>query len=268
MKMIVAGIDFSKSSYNAAAYAAMLAHKLNCKLILFNMYEVPLIHSNEGMYFMLNAPIRKESENKLFNFCKKLQKQFPKVEIHTFISAGFFKDQLTAFMKKHKVELVVMGLSTKSKFSRFIYGSHSTDIAGKIKAPVIIVPDNFKNHHLHNILLGVDNKEKLHRFPLTAFQNFIKQTKSAVSFLHVRTEDEVITDNSKQILKINGKAHKIENCSSPTIEKGITAYTKKKKADLITIISRKHSVFYNLFSETNTKKIAFASKIPVMCIHE
>jgi nucleotide-binding universal stress UspA family protein len=268
MKMIISGIDFSKSSYNAAAYAAMMSHKLNCKLVLFNMYEVPLIHSNEGMYFMLNAPIRKESENKLADFHNKLQKQFPKIEIHTFISAGFFKDQLTTFMKKHPVQLVVMGLSTKNTFSRFIYGSHSTDIAGKIKAPVIIVPDNFKAHKLHKVLLGVDNKEKLHRSPLTSFRNFIKETKTTFSLLHVRTEDEIITGNSEQVIKIDGKAHKIENCTYPTIEKGIAAYTRKKKADLIAIISRKHSIFYNLFSETNTKKIAFASKIPVMCIHE
>lgn len=268
MKTIIAGIDFTKSSYNAANYAAMLAQKLNCKLILFNMYEVPLIHSNSGLYFMSNAPIREESENKTTLFCKRLQKQHPRIEIGVFVSTGFFKQQLVSFIKKHKVQLVVMGMKYKDNLNKFIYGSHSTDIAGKINVPVIVVPDNFKIHTLNKVLLGVDNQEKLHKTPLTSFQNFTKETKSAITVLHVKTEDEIFNDKLKNTLKIGGRIHKIENFRSKTFIDGISAYTKQKKVDLIAIISKKHSVFYNLFNESNTKKISFTSKVPVMAIHE
>jgi len=268
MKTIIAGVDFTKSSYNAAKYAAMLAQKLNSKLVLFNMYDVPLIHSNSGLYFMSTTPLREESENKITDFCKKLQKLHPKIKIESFISTGFFKQQLTSFIKTHKVQLVVMGLSTKDRFSKFLYGSRSTDIAGKISAPVIIVPDNFRVHHLHKVLLGVENREKLHKSSLASFENFAKETKANVSLLHIQTEDEIFNDGLKNTLKITGKTHKIESYPSPTIEKGISAYTKRKKVDLIAIISKEHSVFYNLFYESNTKRIAFTSKVPVMAIHE
>ncbi len=268
MKTIIAGVDFTKSSYNSAKYAAMLAQKLNCKLVLFNMYDVPLIHSNSGLYFMSNAPIRAESENKIAGFCKKLQKLYPKIEIGTFVSTGFFKQQLTSFIKTHQVKLVVMGLSAKDRFSKFLYGSHSTDIAGKISAPVIIVPDNFKEHSLHKVLLGIDNKEKFHKSPLHSFENFIKETKTIAILLHIQTEDEIFIDKTLNTIKLNGKNHKIESYPSASIEKGISAFIKEKKIGLIAIISKKHSAFYNLFNESNTKRIAFASKVPVMAIHE
>jgi len=268
MKTIIAGIDFTKSSYNAAKYAAMLAQKLNCKLVLFNMYDVPLIHSNSGLYVMSYTPLRDESENKIADFSKKLQKLHPKISINFFVSTGSFKQQLTAFIEAHKVQLVVMGLSTKDSFSKFIYGSHSTDIAGKISAPVIIVPDNFKVHTLNKILLGVDNEEKLHRSSLKSLERFAKESKSSVTLLHVKTEDEIFGNKLKNTIKLNGKAHKVESYSAIDIVKGIRAFTQTNKTDLIAIISKKHSLFYNLFTESNTKKIAFASKIPVMAIHE
>ena len=268
MKTIIAGVDFSRSSYNATNYAAALAQKLNYKLVLFNMYDIPLIHSNSGLYFMSYDSIKRTSEQKLSGFHKKLQKHNPKTEIETFVTTGFFKTELAAFIKSHQVKLVVMGLSSKDRFSKFLYGSHSTDIAGKLSAPVIIVPDSFKAASFHKIVLSVDNKEKLHKSSLSAFENFAKETKADVSLLHIQTEDEILKSGQKDVLKINGKLKKIENLHAHNIEKGIGSYTKLKKVDLITIISRKHSVFYNLFNESNTKRIAFSSKVPVMAIHE
>ena len=163
---------------------------------------------------------------------------------------------------------MVLGISSKDRFSKFLYGSHSTDIAGKISAPVIIVPDHFKDYTLRKVVLAVDNKEKLHKSSLKAFETLIKETKTTPSLLHIKTEDEIFTDKAQNVVKINGKNYKVESFSSTSTEKGIGNYTKLKKTDLIVIISKKHSVFYNLFNESNTKKIAYSSKVPVMAIHE
>jgi hypothetical protein len=116
--------------------------------------------------------------------------------------------------------------------------------------------------------LGVDNREKLHKSSLTAFENFVKETKAKPSLLHVKTEDEVFSDKLNNVIKINGKNQKIESHPAATIEKGIGDFIRTKKTDLVAIISRKHSAFYNLFNESNTKRVAFTSKVPVMAIHE
>ncbi|HEY1041094.1 MAG TPA: hypothetical protein VGF30_16900, partial [Bacteroidia bacterium] len=60
----------------------------------------------------------------------------------------------------------------------------------------------------------------------------------------------------------------IETIRSKDLQTGIKNYCKRQDIDLITIISKKHSIFYNFFSESNTKQIAFAAKVPVMAIHE
>ena len=265
---IIAGVDFTASSYNAARYAAMLAEKLKCKLTLFNMFDVPMIHSNSGLYFMSYSSIRDVNVDKLGNFSKKMQKEYPQLDLDYFVATGSFKEEIATFIKKHHVYAVVLGLATKTRFSKFLYGSHTTDLAGKVEAPVIIVPEQYKEHSVKKVVMGVDNREKLHKASLKRFEEFLRQTKAGLKVLHVRTEDELFDHNKSKNIIINHKKYPIEALSEGTLERGMRHFTLDNKVDLIGIISRKHSVFYNLFNETNTANIAFTSKVPVMAIHE
>ena len=267
MKTIIAGTDFSKSSINACKYAAVLAQKLNCKLTIFNLYDAPIIHSNMGMYGITYTYVRKTSEHKTAALIKNLNGLFPEIKINSFVSGGSFKDELKRFTKEHLIEAVVMGLETKSKLSKFIHGSHGVSVAGKINAPVIIVPEKYTKHLLEETLLTVDNNEKLNHTSLTGLEKFIKQAKTNLHLLHIRTHHEIFAPVTNAI-KINGKKYAIDVRNAKTLKNGIKNYCKEHPVDLIVIISKKHSIFYNLFSESNTQKLAFASSIPVMAIHE
>lgn len=267
MKTIIACTDFSEASYNACRYAAFLAHKLNCKLMLFNLFDAPVIHSNTGLYLISYSSQKATSEFKTHKQIARLQSQFPKLKIDSFVTTGGFKQELEAFTKAHRVEAAVMGLAAKSRISRYIYGSHGVDITGKIDCPVIIVPSNYKKHQLSKVLLAVDSHEKLLKSSLYRFENFIKESKVKLDLLHVRTESEVF-DPVLHTLRINSKNLKIGVAKANDIESGVKKYCSSGNADMIAIISKKHSAFYNFFSESNTKKVAFAAKVPVMSIHE
>jgi len=268
MKTVIAGVDFTQSSYNAARYAAHLAQKAKCKLTLFNMFDVPLIHSNSGLYFMSYSSIRDTSVSRLEKFQHRLKKDFPRLEIDYFAATGSFREEISNFVKKHSVEYVVLGLATKNRFSKFLYGSHSVDLVGKVNSPVIIVPEQYKDHQVKKVVMAVDNKEKLHKAPLKRFEEFLKEQRARLEVVHVRSEDEIFDHDEKQSILVNRKKYPVEMINEASLERGMKKYTLEKEADLIAIISRRHSVFYNLFNETHTKEIAFASKVPVMSIHE
>jgi len=267
MKTIIAGTDFTPSSVNACKYAALLAQKLNCKLTIFNLFDAPFIHSNVGLYGINYSSTRRNSLTKTQNLITQLNKLFPKVKINMFVTNGAFKDELETFSAEHHVEAAVMGLETKTKISKFIYGSHGIDVAGKIDAPVIIVPQSYKKHKISKFLLAVDNNERLRKASLKQFEKFLAESKAQVKLLHVRTEDEVF-DPTVSVLRINGKETRIEIMQSKDIQDGIKKYCKKENIDMVGIISKRHSGFYNFFVESNTKKIAFVAKVPVMAIHE
>lgn len=268
MKTIIAGVDFTQSSYNAARYAALLAVRSKSKLILFNMFDVPLIHSNSGLYFMSYSALRDGSASRLKKFRQSLQDEFPALKTEFFVTAGSFRDEIEQFIEKHRVQYVVLGMAAKNRFSKFLYGSHTTDIAGRITAPVIIVPEQYKAHKIGKVVLCVDNREKLHAASLKPLENLVQESKSALQVLHVRTDEELFDSAGKQEIKVAGKKYPVEVASARDLEKGVKKYSLVHKPQLIAIISHKHSAFYKLFNETNTKNIAFSSKVPVMAIHE
>jgi nucleotide-binding universal stress UspA family protein len=267
MKTIIAGTDFSASSLNACRYAAGLAKISKCKLIIFNLFEAPVIHSNVGLYGFSYDSIKRSSQVKADKTIKQLKKEFPTVNISSFSTSGAFKDELKYFVKHHRVEAAVMGLETKKRISKFIYGSHGVNLAGKIDCPVIIVPSGYKTHKISKVLIAVDNSEKLQRYSLKGFERFVKDTGTTVHALHVRTEDEIFHPVTNT-MKVNAKKLQIETIKAKDIQDGIKKYCAISNIDMVAIISKKHSAFYNFFAESNTKKIAFVSKLPVMAIHE
>lgn len=267
MKTIIAGTDFTPSSLNACKYAALLAQKLNCKLIIFNLFQAPVLHTNSGLYGITYSSLKKTSEQSSQKIANNLVKDFPGLRVDAFVIAGAFDEELKLFVSRHRVQAVVMGLETKDRISKFIWGSHGVAIAGKISAPVILVPEKYREHRLETVLITVDNIEKLKASSLKPVEMFVKLCQAQVSLLHVRTPDEVIS-SVQGVVKINGVKREIDIQKSKTIDSGIKSYCSEHKVDLITVVSRKHSVFYNMFNESVTKRVAFFAKMPVMAIHE
>lgn len=267
MKTIITGTDFTPSSINANKYAAMLAQKLNCKLTIFNLFDTALVHSNEGLYGVtLNDP-KQSSEKDAKNLLAQLKKSFPKLVINYFTTAGDFKQEIKDLTKVHKIQAAVMGLEAKDRIAKFIYGSHGVNLAGKIKCPVIIVPSSYKNHKLSRMVLAVDSNEKLNMPHLRSLEKLVKKTNATLKLVHVRTEEELFHPQTLEAT-LNSKKIPVTFIKAKTFEDGIKRFYSKDKDDLVAIISKKHSVFYNLFSESHTKKIAFITGIPVLSIHE
>lgn len=267
MKTIIACTDFTESSENACNYAAMLAKKLNCKLLLFNLHETPFIHTNIGLVGVTNQSKVKLQKNSMPQLMSDLQKKYPDLEINRFVSNGKFKDEIKELSKLHKIQFAVLGLESKEKISKFIYGSHSIGLAGKIETSVIIVPSNYKKHELSRIVLTVDSNEKLNTKHLKNFEKFVKKAACDVSVLHVRSEDEIFHPLTLKV-SINSKKIPVQFVKSQTLEDGLKTFYKKEKDDMIAILSKKHSSFFNLFLESHTKRIVFAVNVPVLSIHD
>ena len=267
MKTIVAATDFSSSSFNACSYAAFLTGKLNCKLTLFNTFEAPVIHSNIGLYGYSYSSIKRTREARMDKFIHALQAKFPGIKINSFVSNSGFKQGLKEFISKHRVMATVMGLETKNKISKSIHGSHGINVAGKINAPVIIIPQIYKEHRLEKIILAVDNSEKPPKSSLFLFEKLLQSLAAKVDILHVRTPEEVF-DLPFTTLKLNGENTPVYNIKAKDLSLGLRKFTAENKTDLVCIISKNHSILYNWFIENNTKKIAMSTKIPVMALHE
>ena len=268
MKTIIAGTDFTPASINACRYGALLAQSLNCKLVIFNLYQIPVYHSNAGLIGITFPTLQKESKHGVEIIIADLAKDFPGLKINALSSSNAMKSELEHYTKKHQVMAVVMGLEVKDKISKFIYGSQGVNMGEKLDVPVIIVPGQYVEHQFKSMLLALDNKTRLKTETLQVISDFADVRQLYFKVLHIRTPEEIISPSRINSLKIGSNFMEIETLKSATIENGVKKYCTKNNVDMVAIISRKHSVFYKLFNETLTKRLAFVSNVPVLVLHE
>jgi nucleotide-binding universal stress UspA family protein len=263
---IVVGIDYTKSSLNALNYAKLLAYHSNSDLILFHLYDAPVLYTNSGLYFMSAKSIEKDNKEKLQKFAKKHLDET--VSYSLIIKSGAFKDEIEQLVKSNTIHSIVLGLESKTKMNRFIYGSNTTEIAGKIDCPVIIVPESYKKHVVGNAIIAFDNSELPNAKCLQKIKNFINTTQSKVAVYHIKTPNEII-ESKNEVFKIDSNlSYKIHTKKSKSLIDGIKSAVTKDKAQAVIEIARKHSFIYRFFNESHTKEIAFSSKVPVVVIHE
>lgn len=266
-KIILVGIDYSKSSENALNYAVMLARKGNAGILLFHMYETPVVHTYSGAYFISYNEMQGYNQARLERYKDDFIRKHHGIQMEALATYKSFKIGVTDLIKSRKVHYVVLGLESKSKLSKFIFGTTGMEVAGKINCPVIIVPEKYKNHQLKRAVLALDNRKSIESKVMEKVSDFNKKFGIQKEIIHVKTEDEFLFVPDKKAEKFS-KKWKVKVVEAKSFEEGMMHYIKENKTDLISIISHSHSVMYNLFSESNTKMIAFKSRIPVMSIHD
>ncbi len=266
-KKILVGIDYSKSSLNALDYAAGLAKQSKSSLILFHVYEFPVVHTNAGLYMVDYKAIRREDLKKLEQLRTKTLAKFPGLDVEINNSNMSFKAYVEELASKKKIQVVVIGLETKGKVSKFIWGTTGVDIAGKIDCPVVIVPETYTKHRYTTLVAAVDYKQDLKRVVLRKAEQFANQNYMKSELVHIQTEDELdfgleVAERRKEAAKWNISTFKAKGFLD-----GIKKYVSQNKSDMVVLFSRKHNFGYRLFNDSNTKTIAFNSNVPVMSVH-
>jgi nucleotide-binding universal stress UspA family protein len=266
-KTILVGVDYTKSSDNALEYAVMMAKKSNASVMLFHIYETPVVHTFSGAYFVSYKEMQGYNLARLEKYRSKLSVKHPSIDFSVFASYKSFKAGVNELIKSRKVHYVVLGLESKSRFSRFIYGTTGLEVAGKISCPVIIVPERYKQHKLKTSVLALDNHKTIESKVMQKITDFNKQFKMQKELVHIKTEDEFMFVNKKKASDAN-KRWKVKIVEAKNFEDGILSYVKQNKIDLLSIVSHAHSTMYELFNESNTKQLAFKTRIPIMSIHD
>lgn len=262
MKTILVGVDFSKSAENTINYAIELAIKAEAKVLLFHVLTAPVVHTTSGLVFMDGKKFSKNDTKKIEDIQKQLSKKHPKLTIEIEISYDSIRERVNKLTKKNKISLAVLGLETKSKISKFIYGTTSADLTGKVDCPIITVPEKYKHHDIKKVLIAIDNKENISSGLSKRIHSTINFIGAKAEFVHIKTEDEL------ELGEKNRHPFSVTNIKASDFQTGISNYSKKSKADAIMLISHNYSAFHNLFIDSNSKKIILSSNIPVISIHK
>lgn len=277
MKTILVPTDFSENARNAARYALAIAPDLQAKKVIFyNAYQSPPMMTENtipAIPVMDIDTLKDISEAGMKAFLNNIEQyRHDEVEIEHRTGYSILANDVNDLCQELGAGLIVMGITGTSKIEEVLIGSTAISVMKQTKVPVIIVPSDATYTSITNVMFACDFKKVVETTPVQPIKNILDATRASLHVLNVYESDKEITaEKSRQqellqsLLKDYNPQFHFEN-NEDFIE-GINHFVATHDIDLIITIPRKHKLFEGLFRERHTKKLAFHSHVPLMCIH-
>lgn len=274
MKTILVPTDFSEVARNAVGYAAEIGKRAKAKIILLHVYQIPVVPAEVPVILSADE-IKKDSMKRLKKIERHIHTKYSKtLKVECKCECGFPIDEINQFASKNNVNLIVMGMAGVGYLTERIIGSVTTSLIKRSKCPVLSIDRYVKFKNIKKIVLACDYNKSYNKKTITPLKELAALFKSHIHVLNIVKEPEFVPPVNKAIagIKLDRTLEEINHsfyqCKNEDIIEGINDFIDKKKIDMVVMISRKHSVLHNLFHETNTKRMAFHTKVPVLALHE
>lgn len=274
MKTILVPTDFSDISRNAIDYAVEMAKPFNAALVLFHAYHVPIVNSE----MLENLPSEAAMEKNIMESLRKIEKNIHDkngigISIEIICKQGLAADVISEYVDDNKIDFIVMGTQGGGFITEKVLGSVTSSLIKKSKCPVLSIGKDTKFKGMKSIVLACDYKE-IKEAVLRPLKELTQLFNSHIYLLHVNQNLEAVPSSSGAIegVKLDhlleGDNHSFNYSENEDVIDGLNQFANEKNADMVVMISREHSLIWNLFHETNTKKMAFHISIPFLSLRE
>jgi nucleotide-binding universal stress UspA family protein len=273
MENILTAIEFSGSSKNAASYACNLAGFFNAKLILFHTYHIPALGFEAG-YTPPITDMKANTEKEMKKWVDELSNKYKGIDIEYILEMGMAADLIENKAKEKQADLIVVGLTGQnSVIKEYILGSVATKVAETSRIPVLIVPEHVRFSKIKKIAYACDLDKSLQsNDTIMKVKYFCTLFEAELEILNVLRPEEEMTfemaeTDSYLEEKLNTTKHSTHFLYDKKVDKGLIDFLGTNKCDILITCPKTHGFFHDLFIESNTKKLAFHSPVPILAIH-
>ena len=274
MKNIIAAVDFSAVSANAARYAVKLAEFYKCNLWLYHAYQLPVTATEIGYPFVNAAELENRANFQMEELVKELF-IIPKepVNVSSKIDLEDFEGGLLSFCDRIKADMLVMGISGKTGLQKILPGSNTIYAIQHLPYPVLVVPPEGSFSAYWKIGLAVDYKNPVSTH-VTDFVNSITTAfMASLYIINVDWKDEHHTDADREqqtLLRQHLTTNNVHFRSllSEDVATAIHEFADEEKIELLITLPRKHNFLERLFGSSHTPGLLQQTTTPVLCILE
>ena len=271
MNTILVPVDFSPASRNASMYAAELAKLFNSRLLLFHAYMLPTPIS-EVPYAMVTVDnLQKENEDLIRKEATWLHEQYGR-EVEWLVRIGIASDEIKNLNKEREIDLIVMGMKGAGGLDKII-GSTTTNVARKVKTPVLVIPHDTAYTPIKNITYASDFSYKT---SVQLFNPLIELARTLMAKIHIlyvrqthggNTEEELTGKRSNEII-FEGVEHEYAVIEEPSVNQGINRYLQQHKSEMLAMVAHKHTFLERLFSKNHTTAMAYETHVPLLILQD
>lgn len=273
MKAILVPTDFSVISNNALDYAIELAKLTHAKIILFHAYYIPVVAAEA----LMATPDPHEMESYARETLESLEqiihvRHGNAIQTECVCTCGLAVDEIHLFVKKHQTDLVVMGMHGAGYLEEKLIGSVTTSLIRKAACPVLAIDKHVRFKIPRRIVMACDHSH-IRRSALWPLKDMAALFGSHVYILHVTKESvaDMDLDTAIESLKLDDcfrqLDHSFHSVTNEEVVNGINDYVEKMHMDMVVMIPREKSFFEALFSGSNTRRMAFHTRVPLLALH-
>ncbi len=255
-------------------FAAEMAIDFKTDLLVVHATHIPVV---SDVYFDLRMTMddwKAEDQKQMDKLLSAMRKKYGQaLRIQSKLKIGFGPDVIRETIANGKVGAVVMGIAQTEKFNQIVFGSTGTDLAGTVNCPVIIVPERARYKQWKNIAFAFDQQHIPMGKALKTVQEVLELHDSKIHFVNVMDTPFIEGDDSslkplyKKFSGVEMKTHFLPYRPN-MVEEAILEWVRRHKASLLVMVARQHNVLWRMFNERMTKKIAFASKVPLIVLSD
>lgn len=278
MRSVLILTDFSETAFRAAEYACSLADLLKInRIVLYHAYEimiaatdvpVPPVKTDQELYV--------ESMETLGLVRDRLKAMLPgTVTIDMLAENTFLPETINQRCHEQKIDLVVMGISDRSGFERLMAGNVTSRMLGESKYPLLLVPgDAVIGRGIKTVVFATDLKD-ISLLPADQLYSFLDAFKAEVHVVNAGpvAEKEYAHETRK---KAADSLHKLLDkhpasfyyIDGDNVAESILTFSGQHHASLIIAIPKKHGFLSGLFHKSVSKRLAYNSRIPLLCLPE
>jgi nucleotide-binding universal stress UspA family protein len=261
MTTIIVPTDLSQVADNAARYAAqMIKGVYDVNFILFHVCEH---HEDKDSAEVLVTKLKEELQE------RHMIKVETKIE-----QGGDFIDSLEKQARHSDANLIVMGITGKSKLEQVFMGSNTLKMIEKNVCPVLVVPATAQFFEIKNACLLSDFKDVQGSIPEVPIKNVLNLFRPALHIVNVNSEHYVsltsdfMAERSRLLEMFQGYKPEFYFIGTFDLVDTVQTFVADKNIDMLITVPRNHSFWGNLFKTSNTKKLVYESTIPILAAHE
>jgi Universal stress protein family len=224
------------------------------------------------MVFPEPEELEKENMKMLHALDKKLKAKYGKIETEVWNEPGFVVDEITRFTQKHKIDLVIMGVTGAGK-SPGILGSNTTSVMHRITSPVLVIPKGCQFRKPSTIALACDYKSIPSDETIDKFKYFAHLFNSKVLLFNIVKKNE-LASYQKTVTEVNLEnmltdvEHSLHFPSGDNLPKEINKFIDKHRVDMLVMFPHHYNLIEGLFHHSASKELAFLSRVPLLSIYE
>ena len=280
MKTIVLLTDFSEEAFRAAEFACEIAACMQVKkIILYNAHSSVMAFgsSTDGAAVVTEEnELYRENMEALGLLQDRLRSMAGKDVVFEMVADNMGIPGIADWLEEKKEGgesgLLVLGVSHKSGFDKWLEGSPTNEALKKNDWPVLIVPQNTPlGKSIDTVAFASDMKE-VDNLPADVIHEVLNAFPAKLHLLHVQKEskNEPIAEREIAVVALHELLDQYDpkfhyrTCNDIVDE--ILSFANEQKASIIITVHRKHGFWERMFSESVTRKLAEKTSIPLLSL--